>query len=286
MKRCFIPRALLLGALATTAQAGITFGPIKGKAGESVRMLSHSETPGGTIRLTTASGNVNGSIQLTRDRDLTWNFRDPALDGTRRGVALISKISTSTSIQINGKEQKSVDRSLLTGKSLKVSKPPGGNWNFELDGEGTLQLTQVRPELEELRTYLKRDWFPAHEVNVGDTWKFNPAWVNLIIEKDLAQTTTTGTMRLRQVTNGVFGQSAIIDVWIQSSGKKARNDGGEAAATIDLSGQLKVNLKTMLDEQFELTGKITSSTQKPGESKTVTLPVRLKVTKSFAKPIS
>lgn len=274
---------LLSGAFSTALQAGILFGPVKGKQGEIVRMVSHSETPGGTIRIQSKGVDATGVMRMTRDRDLTWSFHDPGLDGTRRGIARISKITTSTVIRINGRDEKSVDKSLLSGTTLKVSKPPGADWNFELFGEGTLPLSRVRNELEELRVYLKRDWFPAREVNVGESWNFNPAWVHQVIERDLTQTKTTGTMTLRQIHDGIFGKTAVIDVRIQSAGKKARHDGGESNANIDLSGQLKVNLKTMLDEQLELSGNVISTTKGKGEARTVNLPIRLKVTKSFVK---
>lgn len=274
---------LLLGGSSPSLLAGIIFGPVKGKPSEIVRMVSRSETPGGTIRIQTKGADTTGTIKMTRDRDLTWSFQDPGLDGTRRGIARISNITTSTSIRVNGREEKSVDQSQLSGTTLKVSKPPGGNWNFELHGEGVLPLSRVRNELEELRAYLKREWFPAREVNVGESWNFNPAWVQQVIERDLSQTKTTGTMTLRQIHDGLFGRTAVIDVRIQSAGKKARADGGESSASIDLNGQLKVNLKTMLDEQLELGGKVISTTHGGGEVRTVNLPVRLKVTKSFVK---
>ncbi len=274
---------ILFGVSSTTLHAGITFGPVKGKQGEIVRMVSHSETPGGTIRMQSKGVDTTGVMLMTRDRDLTWSFQDPGLDGSRRGIARISKITTSTSIRINGQEEKSVDKSLLSGTTLKVTKPPGGNWNFELHGEGILPLSRVRNELEELRVYLKHEWFPTREVNVGDTWNFNPAWVQQVIERDLTQTKTTGTMKLRQINDGIFGKTAVIDVWIQSAGKKTRADGGESSADIDLRGQLKVNLKTMLDEQLDLSGTVISTTKGKGEARTVNLPIRLKVTKSFVK---
>lgn len=283
MKSQLFTGLILFGVSSIALQAGITFGPVKGKQGEIVRMVSHSETPGGTIRIQSKGVDTTGVMLMTRDRDLTWSFQDPGLDGSRRGIARISKITTSTSIRINGREEKSVDKSLLSGTTLKVTKPPGGNWNFELHGEGILPLSRVRNELEELRAYLKREWFPAREVNVGDTWNFNPAWVQQVIERDLTQTKTTGTMKLRQINDGIFGKTAVIDVWIQSAGKKTRADGGESSADIDLRGQLKVNLKTMLDEQLDLGGTVISTTKGKGEARTVNLPIRLKVTKSFVK---
>jgi len=44
-----------------------------------------------------------------------------------------------------------------------------------------------------------------------------------------------------------------------------------------------VNLNTMLDEELELKGTVTSRSSKPGESTKVKLPVRLTAMKSFIK---
>lgn len=263
------------------AVAGITFGPVKGKPGESIRLETYSETPGGNIQQSVSGKNTSGTINITRERDLVWTFREAAADGTRRGMVRVSKITTTTKTKIEGIEDKAADTSPLTGKMFAMSKTPTGDWKFELDG--SVPLTRARHEIEELKIYLKRDWFPAREVNVGDSWEFDPAWVKHIIEKDLSKAQTVGTMRLRQVRSGFTGRTALIDVTIRSTGANFKADGSEASANIDLTGQVKVNLNTMLDEELELTGTVRSSTKRPGETKSVTLPVKLKVNKSFVR---
>ena len=49
--RFAIPLAavFLFAAVVSPAFAGITFGPVRGQPGESVRLVTHSETHGGTI---------------------------------------------------------------------------------------------------------------------------------------------------------------------------------------------------------------------------------------------
>ncbi len=42
---------IALVALTGPAPAGITFGPVRSRPGVSVRLVSHSETPGGTLEL-------------------------------------------------------------------------------------------------------------------------------------------------------------------------------------------------------------------------------------------
>ena len=275
----FSQSGVTLLALVSSASAGITFGPVRGQPGESIRLVTHSETTGATIERTAAGKTSKGSISITRDRELVWTFRSPAPDNTRRGMVRVPKITTTSLIQIDGKKEKSTDNSPLTGKMFAMSKSPTGEWKFELDG--SIPLTRVQNEIEELTVYLKRDWYPTREVNVGDSWEFDPAWVKMIIEKDLAKAQTIGTMKLRQIRHAETRQIAVIDITIRSTGADFHSDGSQSGASIELTGQVTVNLNTMLDESLELKGTVTSSSSKPGESSKMKLPVRLVATKSF-----
>jgi hypothetical protein len=273
--------AVALAGLLSPVAAGVVFGPVRGQAGESVRLVSHSETTGGTISKTLNGRTSKGSISITRDRDLIWTFRTPGTDGTRKGMVKVADLTTTTKTQLDGKPEEITDTSPLKGKLFSMSKTPVGDWKFELDG--SVPLTRVKHEIDELTHYLKRDWFPAKSVELGDSWEFDPAWVKAIIEKDLVKAKTIGTMRLRQVRRAVGRQLAIIDISIRSTGTDFRPDGTEAAATIDLTGQVTVNLDTMLDESLELSGTVTSSTDRVSEVNKVVLPVKLVVTKSFIR---
>ena len=273
--------AIALAGLLSPATAGIVFGPVRGQPGESVRLLTHSETTGGTIAKTRDGRATNGTIAITRDRDLVWTFRAPATDGTRRGMVKVAELTTASKTVINGKEDKAADTSPLKGKLFAMSKTPTGDWKFELDG--SVPLTRVKAEIEELTVYLKRDWYPAKSVELGESWEFDPAWVKMIIEKDLVKAQTIGTMRLRQVRRTVDRELAIIDISIRSTGGDFRADGTESAATIELTGQVTVNLVTMLDESLELNGTVTTSTDNVSEATKVKLPVKLVVTKSFIR---
>ena len=273
--------AIALAGLLSPATAGIVFGPVRGQPGESVRLLTHSETTGGTIAKTRDGRTTNGTIAITRDRDLVWTFRAPATDGTRRGMVKVAELTTASKTVINGKEDKAADTSPLKGKLFAMSKTPTGDWKFELDG--SVPLTRVKAEIDELTVYLKRDWYPAKSVELGESWEFDPAWVKMIIEKDLVKAQTIGTMRLRQVRRTVDRELAIIDISIRSTGGDFRADGTESAATIELTGQVTVNLVTMLDESLELNGTVTTSTDNVSEATKVKLPVKLVVTKSFIR---
>jgi hypothetical protein len=273
--------ALALAAIVSPASGGIVFGPVRAQPGESIRLVTHSETPAGTIQRTIAGKASYGTISINRDRELVWTFRQPAADGTRRGMVRVPRITTTSVVKIDGKEEKTNDSSPLTGKMFAMSKLPAGDWKFELDG--SIPLTRVRREIDELTVYLKRDWYPAREVNVGDSWEFDPAWVKMIVEKDLSKAQTIGTMRLRQVRHTEKRDTAVIDITIRSTGADFKSDGSEASAAIELTGQVTVNLATMLDEELNLTGILTTETRKPGESTKVRLPVRLTASKSFVR---
>lgn len=282
MKRPHIVASgLALAAIVSPVSAGITFGPVRAQAGESVRLVTHSETPGGTIQRTVSGKSSSGRISITRDRELVWTFRSPTQDGTKRGMVRVPNISSSSIIKIDGKEEKANDQSPLTGRMFAMSKAPNGDWKFELDG--SVPLTRVHNEIDELTVYLKRDWYPAREVNVGDSWEFDPAWVKMIIEKDLSKAQTIGTMRLRQVRHTEKRDIAVIDITIRSSGADFKSDGSESSASIELTGQVTVNLDTMLDEQLELKGNVTTGSSKAGESTKVKLPIQLTATKSFVR---
>jgi hypothetical protein len=171
-------------ALVSHACAEITIGPVRGQPGESVRLVTFSETKGGTIQRSYLGRTTNGSIEITRERDLVWTFRAPAADGTRRGMVRVPKLTTTTTTVLDGKTDVVTDQSPLVGKMFAMSKSPAGDWNFELDG--SLPLARVRSEIDELKVYLKRDWFPARELKVGDSWEFDPVWIRRTIEKDVS----------------------------------------------------------------------------------------------------
>jgi hypothetical protein len=118
-------------------------------------------------------------------------------------------------------------------------------------------------------------------VKLGDSWEFDPEWVKTIIQRDLKKAKTIGTMRLRQVRRTLDRQIAVIDVNIRSTGGDFKADGTESGASIELSGEMSVNLGTMLDETLELKGRLVSSTGSITEFTKVTLPLNLRVTKSF-----
>jgi hypothetical protein len=280
MKRLLFCALPLLFANAATA-SGIAFGPVRAQPGESIRMVSRSESKGGTVEVTKNGRTSNGTIRVSRERDLSWTFRAPEADGTRRGMVSVAKITTFSSVKLDGKEEKSEDTSPLVGKMFAMSKTPAGDWKFQLDG--SIPRQRIQKEIDELTVYLKRQWYPERVVNVGDSWEFDPAWIRMIIEKDLQNAQTIGTMKLRQIRRSADKETAIIDVSVRSTGGDFRADGSEARAQVELTGQVAVNLRTMLDESLELKGVIVTSTGKLSDFKKVTLPVHLVVTKSFVK---
>ena len=273
--------ALALVALLTPASAGIIFGPVRAQPGESVRLVTRSDTQGGTIEKSISGKTRRGTIEIIRERELIWMFREPAKDGTLRGMVRVPKLTTASKIVLDGKTDNISDPSPLTGKMFSMTKAPKGDWNFELDG--SVPLAQIQADIEEMQVYLKRDWYPAREVKLGDSWEFDPAWIKRIISRDLDKAQTIGTMTLRQIRNAATYQSVVIDIAIHSSGGDFRKDGSAVTATVELTGQVIVNLGTMLDESLTLKGTITTATDRVSETSKMVLPITVVATKSFIK---
>ncbi len=270
-----------LAALISPLSAGITLGPVKGQPGESVRLVSRSETPGGTIERSINGQYSSGTISITRDRDLVWTFRAPTEDGTKRGMVRVPNITTTTVTKLHGKSEKISDTSPLNGKMFSMEKSATSDWKFQLDG--SVPFTRIKSEIDELTVYLKREWYPSKVINLGDSWEFDPAWIKLVIEKDLSEAKTIGTMRLRQIRRAQNREIALIDVTVRSTGTNFKSDGSELEAAIDLSGEMLVNLSTNLDESLELKGTISFTSGKSGEINKIKLPINLSVTKSFIR---
>jgi hypothetical protein len=121
-------------------------------------------------------------------------------------------------------------------------------------------------------------------VNIGDTWEFDPAWLRLVIQRDLKDAQMLGTMKLRQIRRSTLAQFAVVDIDIRSSGAELDSTGRSTGATVALKGEARINLKNMLDEKLELTGTIDMQTHDGAKRTTLRLPVRMSATKSIERP--
>ena len=263
--------------------AEISFGPVKAQPGQSIRMVSKAECAKGSIEWEKNGDTTRGSLTVLRERELSWTFREPAADGSLRGMVSVAGLSTVSSVTLGGKEEKTEDVSPLVGKMFAMTRSTTGEWKFELDGSVPQQRTQK--EIDELTLYLKRKWYPTRKVTIGDSWEFDPSWIRMIIEKDFQKAQTIGTMKLRQIRHMVGKDLAVMDVSVRSTGGDFQADGSESRTQVELTGQTVVNLATMLDESLELKGVVTSSSGRVGDSKKATMPVSLVVTKSFVRAV-
>jgi hypothetical protein len=275
----FLTTLLLLVGTLAPAGAEVVFRPVVPQPGKSIRVVSVAETPGGRFTRTNLDGQTGGALAITGRRDLVWTFREPESDGNRRGILHVKEITTQTVTQAGGKQEVGEQTSPLNGRLLALSKPPGGEWKLEPGNAAPTK--EIQAELDELKFYLQRAWFPPRAVVVGDSWEFDPAWVKYLLHRDVRQAQVFGVMKLRQIRNSRDGRSAVVDFTITGSGQELRADGTKATAKLDLKGQVVVNLQTMLEEVLEATGTLESSIGKAIESTTTTLPINLRVTKSF-----
>lgn len=279
-----LPVFVLLFALAShvaSAADGIAFGPVRAQAGESIRLTSSSESRDGVVEITRDGKTTRETLRFFRERELSWTFREPAADGTRRGMVEVVKMATFTTTTVGGREEKTEDRSPLNGRMFAMSKAPQGDWTFELDG--SIPRQRIQKEIDELTVYLKRRWYPERMVRVGDSWEFDPTWIRMIVQKDLENAKLIGTMKLRQIRRSAKKDVAVIDVSVRGSGGNFQADGTEQSARIELKGQTTVDLKTMLDESLELDGMLETRSGRVSESKKANLPIRLVVNKSFVR---
>lgn len=259
----------------------ITFGPVRAQPGQKIHLQSQVDATQGTIEREKDGKIEKGEIRFTRSRDLTWTFRAPAADGSRRGMVKVTGMNTETRVNIQGKEEKTLDQSPLNGRMVSLSKPPNGDWVFDLDG--SLKTLRIEREMDELTRYLKRKWYPEQPVKMGDSWEFDPVWLKAIIEKDLQQAQTIGTMRLRQIRHTAEGKTAVVAISVESTGGDFRPDGTEASAHMVLKGEVTVNLQTMLEEKLTLSGTISSRSGTVGSFVTTQVPIQLTVTKTFVR---
>ena len=275
---CMVP---LLGAWSAVSADEISFGVLRAQPGQKIHLESRVVAAGGTIEREVEGGVEKGEIGFTRTRDLTWTFRAPAADGTRRGMVNIKSMNTETTVRMAGRDERIEDPSPLNGRMISMSKSPAGDWVFELDG--SLKTLRIEREVEELTRYLKRKWYPEHPVKMGDSWEFDPVWLKATIEKDLQSAQTIGTMRLRQIRHSAEGRTALISISVESTGGDFRADGTEASAHLALKGEVSVDLETMLEKQLTLSGTIATRSGTVGRFVTTRVPIELTITKKFVR---
>ena len=196
-------------------------------------------------------------------------------------MARIINMGREGEITINGKKEKTADPSVLNGKQIAFSKAPYADWTFQLDG--SLETRRADQEITELKNYLTRTWYPDRPVKIGDSWEFEPKWIKSIIEKDLQSAQTIGTMQLKQIRHAASGKTAIIAMRIESTGGDFRSDGTESSASIDLKGELTVDLTTMLDTKTTLTGSLRTYTGDLVNYVQTEVPINIIVEKFFTR---
>jgi len=97
VKPTLLPFALatVLSTAANASPTEVVFGPFRGQPGQNLRLVSHSESKDGSLKVTRDGVTQTGSIQFVRERDLTWTFRAPEEDGTSRGMVTVAMMNTA-----------------------------------------------------------------------------------------------------------------------------------------------------------------------------------------------
>jgi hypothetical protein len=274
------PTAAALTALMLVggpAAAGVTFGPIKLQPGQRVRMIARSLADNGRVETRGPDGNTSARMTVERAREIVWTIQERAANGTPRVMIRLPQFVTISTLVVNNRPDVRTEISPLTDKLLAATRNQEGKWEFVSDGRVLGKRDQEL--VEELAAYQDRAWFPEREVQVGDSWEFDPKWIKLVVQRDLRDALAVGTMTLREVRLTRAAQTAAVELVIRSSGTKLTSSYRETAAIVDLRGRAVVNLQTMLDESLELEGMIHSESSDGSRRTIVDLPVRLSVTK-------
>lgn len=282
MHRFAVPLTAAAILATGSATAGVTFGPPRLEPGQTVRLVVQSDVKKGRVESSSPTGNSGGTIKILRERDIVFTVQRPAADGARRAMLRVPRFESTTTINLGGAPDTTTERSPLVGMQLAAVQDADGKWTFT--GNGQTIDHQAKAELEELTAYQSRDWFPDRELQIGDSWEFDPAWLRLVVQRDLRNAQMIGTMKLRQVRRTRASQTAIVDISVESSGAKTDAVGRSTGATVSLQGEARINLQTMLDEAVELTGTIDMRSHDGGKRTTFHLPIRMTASKTIERP--
>ncbi len=271
--------AFLSLAIAAAAHAGVRFGPPNVAAGQRIRMVARTVSADATVETRSPEANTRAAMDYRREREVVWTLQQPAPDGAPRLMVRIPRFVTVSTLVVNNRPDVRTRISPLTDKLLAATRDKEGKWVFTTDG----RVLGPRDEevVEELAAYQDRAWFPDHEVQVGQSWEFDPRWIKLVVQRDLRDALAVGTMTLREIRRTRTAQTAVLDVAVHSSGTTTTAAYRETSATVDLKGRAVVNLLTMLDESLEIGGVVHSETSDGSRRTIVNLPLQLTVTKKL-----
>jgi hypothetical protein len=262
-----------LAMVAEVSHGGVVFGKPKLSPGQRVRLKVLSEAKGGSLETRGPDGNSSARMDVVREREIVWTIMNPAPEGMPRVMVRIPKFVTISTLTINGVPDVRTTASPLIGKLVEATKKKDGSWVFVSDGSPI--GGKAKEETRELAAYQNSDWFPDREVQVGESWEFEPRWIKLVLQRDLRDALVVGSMTLREVRRTMSAQSAVVDMIIRSSGTKTDEQFRETTASLELKGRAVVNLKTMLYESLELAGNYRSQVSDGAKRTILSLPLRM-----------
>lgn len=272
---CLAAAAVL--ALSAAAPAGVQFGPPILQPGERIRLIARTVSNQGTLETRSPDGNTRAAMEYLREREVLWTLQERAPDGSQSVMVRLPRFATVSTLTVNDRPDVRTEISPLTDKLLSATRDKAGKWVFTTDGR--VLGPRDREVVEELSAYQDRAWFPEREVQVGESWEFDPKWIKLLIQRDLRDALAVGTMTLREVRRTRSAQTAMVDILIRSSGTQTTASYRETNATVQLRGRAVINLLTMLDESLELEGTIHSETSDGSRRTILDMPVRLSAVK-------
>lgn len=149
-------------------------------------------------------------------------------------------------------------------------------WEFEL--RGGARGHEEAKELKALEAYENRNWFVPRRVRVGDEWPMGTRYLQHILRRDLPRATLVGKARLEEVRAGF----ARISIRVRGEGERNSPTGAGSFATLELEGELLVDLSDLLDRRLELKGVLETGAHSGRSESRTRLPMEIVVEKSWA----
>lgn len=277
----FTALLFVLLPLCAPAETTYEFKPYTQKPGETLRMDSKMTTKGGTLIRERDGAKERGTISRARTRQLERRVTgDPSTP--RIEYKIVTDIhTTANSLEQNGGFANRTGA--LVGQTAVGRKDAAGRWILSLEGKPA-SATQ-KAELAELDAYENRSWTPGRAVKIGESWKIDPAFLRHLLLRDLETVELRSTLTLTEVREIDGEATAVLACDLQSVGAKDTREGvTDATAALNATGILHVALETMLDKKLLLSGTLSSTARHGDTLSSMSLPLRVEITKSMVKP--
>ncbi|MBK1792371.1 hypothetical protein [Persicirhabdus sediminis] len=276
--------SLALPTFALAEEVSYSFTAPKLAKGQVVQITSEFSAPTGTITTSSNGSEKQGTMTLLH----SWTMHREVLETsgsqeTKLRYYIPSDIVTST-LTIDGETHTDTTEAALSGMEIFGDRNLSGGWDFSLDAK--MPSPEQQQEILEISDYENRDWLPNTPVKIGDSWKFSPKYIQRVVEKDLHNATSSGTMTLLEVSEKAGKKTATLRCDIISDGFENDQNGFSAGARFRCTGTIQIDLDTMIETKTFLDGTLVTGAQENGQRSVVTLPLTIRTDKKIISAAS